>query len=276
MSRIPTKLKVVVNVNSNEADCQIGLTKKTIKCHPAWVTDADGNQNTLKRAITWAQRGGGGHKVIEIDNEPFKDPTLVGIETRGEGAQVYKVVTPQGWLVDMRDDVFESVLLRKGLPRHMGIPGKFVWAMNVTQMRLVEVGSRLHKEIVGHQAAKAAPKSKKVKLVVGGVYGNSNSTNVYLGRVRHKGKLKYAWLCLHAGRVGTRDPYQRFYKLALKRRLSADGRMADGGLTAVITGSHSYIEQYDTVEMGDNWQSHYTDFRKGHSYGAEITDVEWA
>ena len=274
MSRIPTKLRVVLR---DEMSYSIPWANKEVPCRAAFVTDADGNPNTFKRAKAWAsqrsryaavQGSTEDPEIVEVENKPFKGLHLVGVEARGEGGKAWKVISPEGWLVDLREDVFMPLLFRKGLPRHLTIPATFLWAINHTQMRLVEAGSDLHKKILAQQKKTADPKPKRIpikSLVVGGVFANFNEggTYVYLGRVRHAGKLKFGWVFLSWDILGP-DTHQEGFDNAF------------GALrfpVCIVTSSYSYTKQIGKVNVGDDPQTRIGVFRDG--YGGPLSGVDW-
>jgi hypothetical protein len=280
MSRVPTKLKVALR---NKIGFVSYYTDVKHKCRPAFVTDADGNPNTLERAIGWA-KGTEGYtgegatgannepEVLEVENKPFKGLTVIDVEERGEGGRAFKAITPEGWLVDLREDVFMPIIFRRGFSKTGTLRGTFLWAMNGTQMRLVEKGSELHKEILAKQAEKAARKKAKrlsaKDLVIGGVYsgapGSITGTKAYVGRVRHGGKLKFAWVHIyHSALKGdeSRELLQSWFDRATQGYSERNqwGRLPKGGhgYTTVreprlpqieVTGSHSFTKRMAKVD----------------------------
>jgi len=139
---------------------------------------------------------------VEISNAPRRGFRIVGAEQRAEGGRAWKVLTPDGDLVDMREDVFLPILLDRGLPKNCVIDAEFQWCQNGSQLRLEEVGSPQHKaytpEIGASEKKKSSPKKgvfKKNDLVVGGVYDTAWFGNVvYLGDVAWLGRNYLAWV----------------------------------------------------------------------------------
>jgi hypothetical protein len=120
---------------------------------------------------------------VVLDNTPKGGYTIIGAEQRGEGGRAWKVLSPEGYLVDLREDVFMPILLTQGLPRSRVIRAKFQWCVNGSQLRLEKVGSDQWKKYLPYakaqEAKKAAVKARKAKapstlnaadLEVGGVY----------------------------------------------------------------------------------------------------------
>lgn len=142
-----------------------------------------------------------------IDNEPMKRLRGVGCEHRGEGGMAYKVVTPHGYLVDLREEEFLAAFFNGRIDSKGVIKGSFVWSVGGNQMRIVEVGSAMYKERLakGQKQAKKATHIKAKDLVVGARYQMCNNMEYwYAGRVRHNGKLKYGWWHLETGRIQRR------------------------------------------------------------------------
>jgi hypothetical protein len=80
---------------------------------------------------------------VEIDNTPINRLTVVNVDHRGEGGVAFRVITEQGWFVDLREPEFMEAVLT-GTLRDGVIEAPFVWSRGVSQMRLVRVGSKIH------------------------------------------------------------------------------------------------------------------------------------
>lgn len=169
---------------------------RTVNCTPAFVTDVD-RSNTHDTARRWSQEKSFNPSSTTIDNTPIQTVTLVNWEWRSEGSLTYKIVTPQGWLVDLRLDEFHEILFKKGISKTGELEGPFQWVINGSQMRLTVVGSRLHKEIEELDRISRQPRQGKIRvsdLKIGGVYAGSGPNAIYLGRCHYEGKIKCAWL----------------------------------------------------------------------------------
>ena len=159
---IPTKLKVFLRHR---------VSMRGVDCTSAFVTDAD-KPNTHETARRWATRPQynplsavvyPGTKVegLNADNTPIPHVTLVGTESRGEGGFAFKVVTPQGWLVDLRREEFYEVLFNKGIPKS----GKMGGAVPVGRQRLPDAAhvgrvEALQGDRGSRQGAEAAPQGQ--------------------------------------------------------------------------------------------------------------------
>jgi len=158
-------------------------------------------------AKSWARGGSGTGEGIEIPNEPKSGYRLLESEAREQGGWAWKVVTPEGYLVDLRHDVFLPILFAKGIPASGIIPAKLQWGMNGSQLRLEEVGSAQHARYdVDPDEAEARRKElrkskvtlKAQDLIVNHVYdfgvGKRDSNRLYLGRVRYLGQIRTIWI----------------------------------------------------------------------------------
>ena len=222
---------------------------------------------------------------ITCSNKPQAGYRLVGAEQRGEGGRAWKVISPQGYLVDMREDVFLPILLTKGLPPSGIIDGKFQWCQAGSQLRLELVGSDAHKAYTpAHMVAteeanrKAASKVKAkarragtipVKdLVVGGVYEfevyGARRTRVYAGRARFRGKLKTVWIPFskHVSNMDKAPTSTQGWVNYLFRRCQRDNQPVSVTLT---TGSQARRRVYhqSTVTLPKDWRSRKLRFRRG-------------
>jgi hypothetical protein len=74
--------------------------------------DSDAFKTTASNWASEAQCGR--RKAFDthgFDNDHFKDLRWVGIDSRRGGGVAYKVLTPQGWLVDLHEDVVLECLM---------------------------------------------------------------------------------------------------------------------------------------------------------------------
>ena len=182
----------------------------TITACAAFVTDA-ASKTALDTAKDWADgyRGAGATKtpmIVTCPNAPIPHLRVVNLEERGEGGRAWKVLTPENWYVDFREDVFLDVLKAKcTMVTHPNggllIQGPFKWVKYGTQMRLALINSDLYREIEAYEAAIKSPKPKKIKnLIVGGIYTTDPRFKdtvypvVFLGNVRYAGEKFLAFL----------------------------------------------------------------------------------
>lgn len=179
------------------------------KCtvNPAFVVPADSDafQESAKRwagydnqYIQAGQKPTNKYEVVELPNEPFTNLRWVGIDSRMEGGVAYKVVTPQGWLVDLREDVMLECLFEGAIQPMAGLkPGagtyltaQFVWVVMGSQSRIVRVGSKLHQELVESTKIRAMTAVPAGDLKAGGVYEDKRGEkHIIIAKVPKKGFL---------------------------------------------------------------------------------------
>ena len=167
----------------------------------AFVVPTDSDAFKLS-ADAWASESQYGGKAKPFDtnlfvNSEFTDLRWVGIESRGEGGVVYKVLTPQGWLVDLREDVVTECLLEGAIENKNGPQGvgtyftaEFIWVVMGSQVRMVRVGSTLFNEIMDSQILRGMGPIPEKDLEIGGIYQKSNGNfvaNIDFGT--EKGKM---------------------------------------------------------------------------------------
>ena len=267
--KIPDQLRVFLK-NTSHYKRKFGAP---VECRPAFVTDIE-KPKTHETARYWA-RGYGSYnpgatgcaepETVDLDNKPIPFVTLIGHESRGEGGEAYKVITPEGWLVDLRDEFYE-VLFTKGIPKSGRMTGPFIWVVNGSQMRLTLIGSALHKEIEALDKVRRKPRQGKIKikdLVKGGVYRNRGGgcDAIYLGRCRLWGKLKCAWLYL-AGLTGSTGSPQGVY----------EREVAKPEPWVLLTNGCSYTEEIGKVNLKpslrDSPNAEHVQFEDG--YGSRL------
>lgn len=161
---------------------------------PAFIIPDDSDAFKIT-AGKWASEGRA--KAFDthgFDNEAFKDLRWVGIDSRSEGGVAYKVLTPQGWLVDLREDVvieclMEGAIETKNGPQGIGtyFTADFIWVVMGSQTRLVRVGSKVYDEIMESEVLRGMGPVPESDLEIGGIYQKSNGNEVVVIDV---GKVK--------------------------------------------------------------------------------------
>jgi hypothetical protein len=271
------------------ADQTVAKDGKTLKNAKAWALGNWKYSDFLAEKIKDV-------KGTPVNNVPRDGYRILSAEQRGEGGRAWKVITPDGFLVDLREDVFLPILLRLGLPASGLIQAKFQWCQAGSQLRLEEVGSKQHGEytpaanLEAHRKAKqdsakvkakAKPRVKLSELVVGGVYAfsfwGSEEERVYLGRAMHDGKKRTVWMDLRRG--GTlRNQKQpttnnEWFHWDWKRSIKAGW----GHSVILASGSTALrrVEGGDVTMMPD-WQKKITHWRRsGYCDHNEIAEIEW-
>lgn len=198
---IPKKLIAVCRPEHEEPR---SYTEETVRCRSTWVTNA--SDSMVQRAKSWARgddwRGNqkyGEPDLFEIDNKVMRTLYLVHVEHRNEGGLAYKVVTPQGWLVDLRENEFLEAIFQGRMSPEGYIQGEYVWSVANGNMRIVRVGSDLYRERLEAGERMGLTKIQAKDLVVGHGYkgrDKKDTPTVFLGRARVKGEggpWYYAW-----------------------------------------------------------------------------------
>lgn len=226
---------------------------------PAFYTP-DGDEKRGVSALSWATGLAEKHNAFVLEkvvpNEPLKTLILTGIEHRNEGGLAYKVVTPDGFYVDLRDEEFWHSFFAGNVDSKTGeIHGDFVWVMNVTQIRLTYIGSPVYNKAKDSMREKAERKTRRVlstgDLEIGKFYiPDLDYPEVgffYLGRVRHRGVKKFAWRSANFG-----DIYPNIVVTTSIRTLLAEGQ-APRSPFGFRQGSFvdTYGQGYDFVDDND-------------------------
>lgn len=263
------------------ADQTVTKDGKTLKNAKAWTLGNWRFVRSMDVSKVWGHRR---------PNTPKDGYRVVSAEQRGEGGRAWKVISPEGYLVDLREDVFLPILLREGLPKTGMIPAKLQWCQSGSQLRLEEVGSEQHKlystpaekvaeKVQREVEKKARPKKPKPKYVplkdleVGGVYTfeswGMTSDRIYMGRVRYRGKLKTVWLpMVRLGTCNRTGSNQAQYDHFLKDRLAELARMRLSPIYSAImaTGSKARLRRMGDVIPPDNWRDMITKWERTDGY----------
>lgn len=138
---------VLVAVLKPEMTYKQSYTDKPFRVRPTFVADSL-TPGLVNRARLWGSdrlQPGEVTEEITLDNTPITGLLVLHIEHRREGGVALKVRTPQGWLVDLREEEFMEAALTGTLQNGV-LTDQYVWSRGINQMRLVRVGSHLHKE----------------------------------------------------------------------------------------------------------------------------------
>lgn len=155
---------------------------------PAFPTET-GNAKTLATAQQWACGYGceAEASTCAVANAPIAKITIVNLELRDEGGRAYKAALPtiegRTPYVDLREDVFLDAMLTNGVAPGGVLDGPFIWARVGSQMKLIRVGSVLHRHVVEADERGRRKVVASTDLVRGGVYANKKGDLfVYLGQ----------------------------------------------------------------------------------------------
>jgi hypothetical protein len=172
-------------------DLDDNARKATVK--PAFASDAT-NTKTLQTGRDWAAnwrwdsttRAYVPQPTTEttLPNTPFKNLRIVNLEKRSEGGRAWKVITEDSFYFDLREDVLLDALTTTGCRKDGTLNGEFIWAKVGSQMKIIRVGSALHKAILQSQTRAAAKKIPNKDLQIGGLYQTKNgATAIFLGNI---------------------------------------------------------------------------------------------
>jgi len=154
-----------------------------IKVAATWPVETG---KDLDKAIQWA----GGEKVakqVVVDNDPIDNIKVIGLDIRGNGGRAYKVVVDDLYYVDMREDVILDVMFETGIQPGGKLNGTFIWVKYGAQLKLVRVGSELHKEfVIENERYESFVEIKPKDVEVGGLYEmKSGKIYLYLGKMNY-------------------------------------------------------------------------------------------
>lgn len=163
---------------------------------PAFVSDAD-NQKTINTGMNWASsmcskwnpttrqvEVTGTVQKIKKENQPISGIKVIGLEHRGEGGRAYKVVTPDGFYFDLREDVLLDTMLTRGIQPGGVLSGEYQWARVGTEMKLVRVGSQLYTALLEAGERSILASIPKAKFEVGRIYeSKQGERGVFLGYI---------------------------------------------------------------------------------------------
>lgn len=159
---------------------------------------AEGDEKTLERAEKWARDkcvvydpatnklipDGTKVEIVTVENDPIRNVKVLSLEGRGNGGRAYKIVVDDKYYVDMREDVMMDVMLQVGIEPGGSLNGVFIWAKLGNQLRLVRIGSELHKLLEESNKKKELPKLKKNDFEIGGIYqSRKGDKGIFLGYV---------------------------------------------------------------------------------------------
>lgn len=163
---------------------------------PAFVSDAD-NQKTIKTGMNWASSMCskwnhqtrqaeviGKVQTLRRENRPISGIKVIGLEHRAEGGRAYKVVTPDGFYFDLREDVLLDTMLTQGVQPGGVLVGEYQWARLEAEMKLVRVGSQLHTALLEASERSLLASIPKAKFEVGRIYeSKQGERGVFLGYI---------------------------------------------------------------------------------------------
>jgi len=221
---------------------------------PGFVFET-GNKKTEETAKSWAfgycnddfNKESFANRIVVKKNVPVSGYHLIGLEIRSEGGRAWKVLDSNGHLFDLREDVLLDILQYAGVENGI-IKADLIWAVVGSQMKLIRVGSELHKRILAYTVEKGKQSIKD--LVIGHVYSTPKGQDnyVFIGRYDAVAFSKEKAIKYHKGFV--------FYKI---KEYSYDGFSYQKEIDecnyfkVVILKTYNLVKDVGTVIVPDNF-----------------------
>jgi len=182
----PTRLTLTVDTAWGE--------NKTVK--PVFVVDAK-KEKTLKTAKNWAKDRDTDWRnrtvttpeptvTKPIKNVPKSGYCILSIEHRSEGGRAYKVITPENYYIDFREDALMDVIRHVGIQAGGTLNGEYLFVQCRSQMKLVREGSDIHEKELARETAKKKGAIKTKDLKPGMLYADLGGNNLhwYIGPIK--------------------------------------------------------------------------------------------
>lgn len=167
------------------------------KVIPAFISDAT-NEKTLETGRTWAKRychnnNFNGAEHVDRENKGVAGYRILDLEVRSEGGRAYKVVSPEGFYIDLREDVLLDTIQEVGISPGGVLNGTYLFATVGSQMKLVREGSALHTELIEATTRRNSKKISAKDLEVGGVYATVGGDKFVFGGFVDTIDVKHKW-----------------------------------------------------------------------------------
>lgn len=246
---------------------------KTVKqkVTPSFPVDSK-DEKSMKRAKEWAeqqyyQQPKRTAQYTEVDNKPITNIRLLSLEERGNGGRAYKALIDEKYYVDLREDVMMDSILKVGVDPNGVLKGEYVWAKLGSQMKIVRVGSELHRLVVEFDSKKDIKPVGKGDLEIGGIYQDRKKNKaIFVGYVNtvvysNPNKDVDRWEAKRKGqkatfeyKKSTKKKAMLFYELAGYQKMeeSIKEMKKDSVYYYKIRTSHTYIEKVDQVKIPDD------------------------
>lgn len=258
------------SLGEESADAKIKYAKESV--YPTYPTDAS-DENAISKASQWADHAyENGNRITvevkkhEVENEPVKNIRLLSLELRSQGGRAYKAVIDDQFYVDLKEDVLMDALLQTGVMPGGKLQGEFIWVKLRSQLKLVRVGSELHRLVLEFDSKKDTKPISKNELEVGGIYqtrkkekalflGYVNTTQYTIAAIKDQKKYDYL-----------RQPDFKYYHKNIKKAMlfyelydyetlekNLKGlTQPDSDYRFVIKKTHSYLDKINQIELNKN------------------------
>lgn len=187
--------QVVVEKWEGATEDTEGSNHTFLKVKPVFISDSS-NKKTNETGQTWANQRQWDYKtqtwieplesnVVTRKNEPFSGVKITGLEHRGNGGRAYKAVDENGYWFDVREDVILDTMFECGIDKDAVLNGEFIWCRIASQMKLVRVGSELHRAAIEANERRQNKVIPKSQLKFGHLYQTKAGNKfLYLGEVK--------------------------------------------------------------------------------------------
>ncbi len=239
---------------------------------PAFVCERN-SAKTLATAVHWAESARSFYdrdlkrNVKKADpvvqevrkNDPQKNLRVAALDVRGNGGRAYKIVGPDNYYYDLREDVMLDTMIQSGIRKGGFLDGEFIWAKLPGGMKLIRVGSKLHERLIECTGRSKQKRIGAKELIPGGIYADKKGyKHAYVGRVNcsdydyhsdggygyynsnpkfelYKRDIQNAYLFVHV------DDRDESFQASFEKHLTSSW--------AKITSSHQYIEMVDQISI---------------------------
>lgn len=242
---------------------------KKVQVLPAFPIE-DGDEKAQLRAIQWAEKAYYNQPVKEkaqidvVENKPIHGVRVCSVEHRGQGGRAYKAIINK-YYVDLREDVLMDTILQSGIAAGGVLLGEYIWAKVSGQMKLVRMGSELHRLIAEFDSKKDIKPIGKDELEIGGVYQTrKKEKSIFLGYVNtiifsikgDEDSDRYSDTVISFDlNHKTIKKAMLFYEVndfdSLEKNVK-DIKLVDSQYRFKIKKSHNFIEKADQVEVPEN------------------------
>lgn len=186
---IPEKIKYVFSI---ELPFQIGTNwdkNKIIKGYQSFIIDSNKSKSfnsAAKKALLLAKYNASNMTTAlydEKENSSISNVKILHIANNGSGALSYKGLIDNKYIVDLKDDLILDSALKNGIKKGGILKGEYIWGVVNNTMRLIRVGSELHKLLLEFSVRKKIKPILHEELKIGDIYQNlSKQKYIFIGK----------------------------------------------------------------------------------------------
>jgi len=206
-------------------------------------------------------------QTILVDNVSISNIRLLSLELySNKNIKNYKALIDK-YCIEIGDDVITDTLLKVGIGPGGILQGEYIWARIGSKMKLVRIGSELHRMIVEFDSKKDIKSVRKNNLEVGGIYqtrkkekaiflGLVNTTEYYLKDRNKIYSADYDYKPSFEYENKNISKIMLFYTfnntVDLQKNLSDMTNINGYFYNYIIVNSHKYIEKINQVDLKEN------------------------